>query len=133
MITSILCLLILSASTCKKESQECHYDISIKNNSNDTVIYALKYTLGNDPSKCSLGGMELKPNETYLENSGQTCWEDRLTNGGTHDFYIVDPVNYNAPGVYYDCDSIGIKNKVLKHYVLTIDDLKNNNFTVTYP
>jgi hypothetical protein len=48
------------------------------------------------------------------------------------DIYIIDSDEYNEPSVFYDCDSIAIKNRILKQYTLTLDDLKQSNFTITY-
>lgn len=130
-LLSILCLLILSASKCKKESKDCHYSIKITNKSSAKIIYSTKGTLGTDPSKCLLSkNAELNPNEVYDERL-RMCWEDELKYRN-FEFYIVDPANFNQGG-FYNCDSIEHYNTVLKHYVLTLDDLKNNNFTVTYP
>jgi hypothetical protein len=67
------------------------------------------------------------------ELNRNNCWESILANGEPEEIYIIDPNHYNDPNVFYDCDSIEIKNTVLKHYVLTLDDLKKNNFTITYP
>jgi len=46
--------------------------------------------------------------------------------------YVVDPRKFISGTGFYDCDSIPIKNKVLKHYELTLDDLKKANFTIVY-
>lgn len=132
-INCIILYTLLSSSTCNKQENDCHYDISINNISNTPVIYAKKYMLGNNTSKCLLSGYVLKANEKYVEHSPRDCWEDMLLNGKTLEIYIVDTARYNSPNVFYSCDSIEIKNTVLKHYVLTLDDLKRNNFTVTYP
>jgi len=129
MFISFLCLILLSASTCKKEGTDCHHDLIVLNNSNDTIICAIKSYYDN---LCKLDGPELIPNESYTFNLLRTCWEEELSNGKKQEFYIVDAANYNVSGVFYD-DSIEIKNTVLKHYVLSLDDLKQINFTVTYP
>ncbi len=129
-INCIILYTLLFSSTCKK--QECHYDISINNNSNTSVIYAKKAILDNT-SKCLLGGYVLKANEKYIEHSPRDCWEDRLSNVSPLEIFIVDTAKFNSPNVFYDCDSIEIKNNILKHYVLTLDDLKQSNFIVTYP
>ena len=130
MILSILCLLVLSATTCKKEGADCHKTITIINNSNQDVIPAFKFT---DPNnKCILSGSAIKPGESYKDDRKE-CWENKISATNPYDVYIVDPVQYNPPNVFYSCDAIEIKNKALKHYVLTLDDLKKTDFTVTYP
>jgi hypothetical protein len=82
---------------------------------------------------CVLQGVTIKAGETFTEHSYKQCWEDRLSGGKAQDIYIVDPTQFNDQNSYYDCDSIEIKNKILKHYVLTLDDLRQSSFTVTYP
>lgn len=129
-IYSIFCLLIFLSSTCKKEGDNCHKNIIIKNNSAYTVLYALRFTTGVTNTKCFLEGFNLTPNETVKYDS-KYCWEDKLSNGKTVEFYIVDPIKYNTKP-FYNCDSIEIKNKVLKHYVLTLNDLKRDDFMVIY-
>lgn len=123
------CFLFFSSLKCKKD-KACHSFVSIINNSNQNIIPALKFT---DPNnQCILSGSVIAPGASY-KRSTNGCWEDKLTNGNNFDFYIVDPSHYNTPNVFYNCDSIEIKNNVLKHYILTLDNLKNMNFVVTYP
>ena len=49
----------------------------------------------------------------------------------TIEILVIDPGNY-TPDIYYNCDSIEIKNKILKRFVLSLEDLKNSDFVVTY-
>jgi len=122
--------LFFLAGTCRKEGEDCHRKITIINTSNQNIIQAL---CGHEPSgKCILSGSTITPNDIY-EFRINECWEGRLANGQPQEIYIVDPNHYNPPEVFYDCDSIEIKNTILKHYVLYLEDLKKNNFTVTYP
>ncbi len=124
--------LLFFNGNCKKEGRNCHRSIQIMNKSNGSIVYALRFYNASNNSKCVLSGSTLAINESY-EETLKVCWEDDLTNGRTFEFYIIDPSQYNNPNVFYSCDSIEIKNKVLKHYVLTLDDLKKNDFIITYP
>lgn len=130
MVLSIICMLILTANTCKNEKDELHYDLVIRNNSVDSVKMAYKFYYDD---LCILQGITIKSGESYTEHSYKQSWEDRLSNGRTQEIYIVDPLNFNPPNLYYNCDSIEVRNKVLKHYTLTLDDLKKSDFIVTYP
>ena len=130
LILSFFSLLFL-ASTCQKEGEDCHRRIKIINNSTDSIIIAFKGYYGSS-GLCNLAGSILKTNDTY-ELTRNVCWESILANGQSEEIYIVDPNNFNEPGAFYDCDSIEIKNTVLKLYVLSLEDLKKNKFTVTYP
>jgi hypothetical protein len=131
-IAILLVSLFFLAAHCSKEGPDCHHSYNIKNNSSDTVIYAIKGQMGSDTSLCYLGGKNLNPgdNEEIIEND---CWEDYLANGRIEEFFIIDPNYYNEPNVFYDCDSIEIYNKILKHYVITLEDLQDNDFIITYP
>ncbi len=127
--------LTLSASQCKKEGDDCHYEIKIINKSSSKAIYSIKASDGGDPSRCILNNIaELEPNATHIQQSYRSCWEERLKTR-TFEFYIVDPSHFNAIG-FYDCDSIEYYNTILKHYIITSNDietLKANNWTITYP
>jgi hypothetical protein len=125
-------LLLLSiplfwATTCKKEN--CHKIFYIKNGSPDTVIMALNW---HNNSKCQLQGPSIPPNTNHPEVLLRACWEDELANGQTFSIYFVDPSKYNAPLIFYDCDSIEINNKVLKRMDITLDLLIKNDFSISY-
>ncbi len=126
---AILFLFTLSAADCYKLGPNCHDSITILNNTNDTIIFALNFYYGD---LCQIGGPVIEPDGSFSFNIS-SCWENELIDGREQEFYIVDPNNYNASGVFYYCDSIEIKNTVLKHYVLTLADLQNNDFKINYP
>jgi len=126
----IICLLSLTAGTCKKEGKDCHYQIKIKNNSGNEIIAAIP--LVNANNKCRLDGEKINKGGFFDYRPFNFCIENSMSSSTTQDIYIIDPALYNSIDTYYNCDSIEIKNKVLKHYVLTLEDLKQTNFTVTY-
>jgi hypothetical protein len=128
----LIIFLILTASTCSREDENCHFSISIINNSSDTILYAIP--IANPFGKCRLDGEKIKPKSTGEYFPYNFCIEDRLVNDSMFIIlYIVDPRQYNNPDFYYSYDSIEIKNKVLKKYEMNISDLKRNNFTIAYP
>lgn len=132
MFISFLCLILLSASTCIKDGDDCHSSISIKNNSSIEIVAAIR--IKNADGNCRLDGKKIEVNDSYKYYPFIGCIENSLKgNNPTLEVYIVDPEKYNSPNAYYDCDSIEIKNTVLKHYVLTLDDLIRSDFTITYP
>ncbi len=122
--------LLCISSTCKEEGDDCHFKIAIVNKSSQNVMFG--WSIRNTSNKCYMSVSVIKPDETY-EYTENNCWESALSNGRTTDFYIIDPTHYNTPGIFYACDSIEIKNTILKHYMLTLDELKGSNFIVTYP
>ena len=123
----LLVLFMFSEITCKK--QVCHHTISIRNNSLDSVIIALKWR---DNNLCHLNGDFYLPG-TIFPLKNRDCWESYLSDGKTQEIFIVDRKMYNDPLKFYNCDSIEIKNKVLKHFTLTLNDLQSLDFVVTYP
>ncbi|MDR6807495.1 hypothetical protein J2Y45_004695 [Dyadobacter sp. BE34] len=127
---SLLLVTLSTASTCHREGPDCHHNIIFKNDSKGTIIYALPFT---DLSGCILENrFKAEPGEEFALDLPRYCWEQELAKGKTAELYVIDPAKFNAGFHFYDCDSIQIKNKVLKHYELTLDDLKRNNFTITY-
>ncbi len=128
-IILFICALLFSASTCNKEGGDCHYAIKIINNSNNKVIWAIA---AEGIYGCNLDGKELNPGSIGEFLPYNFCIEESLLNGQTENIFIVNPDHFNDPNIYYSCDSIEYKNEVLKHFVLTLEDLKQNDFTVTY-
>jgi hypothetical protein len=126
----ILAFVTFSASTCNNENQDCHYNIRIKNNSSDQIISAIP--IRNPNNKCRLDGVTINSQSQYDYRPFNFCIEESLNNNSL-EIFIVDKSHFNATGIYYACDSIEIKNTILKHYVLTLEDLKSSNFTITYP
>ena len=122
--------MLFSSSTCKKEGADCHPKIIIKNNSDTAIIQAFKFY--DIYGKCLLSGNRIDPDSLYFHDSSQ-CWEDILYEGKLYELFIVNPNNYNTQLIFYNCDSIAFKNTILKHYILTLDELKQSNFTITYP
>ncbi|MGG7665785.1 hypothetical protein [Dyadobacter sp. BHUBP1] len=130
-LLSLLFLTISTASTCHREGPNCHHNIIFKNSSSDAIIYALKGSNGS--GLCSMVFYSYAaPNEEVVLDLPRYCWEQELGNGKTAEMYVIDPRKFNSGNGFYDCDSIVIKNEVLMHYPLTLDDLKRNNFTITY-
>lgn len=128
LIISIVCVFMI-ATTCKKNNGNCHYKIQVLNNSSESIYLAYEFYLD---KKCNLQGKIIEPKSTSNEHSGKHCWEDYLAKNKL-EIFVIDPSLYNDPIVFYSCDSIKIKNKVLKQYSLSLDDLKKNDFTISYP
>jgi hypothetical protein len=129
---TLFCIIIFIAADCKKRGKDCHDNFIFKNNSADTIIFALKWR--DVHSLCQLNGSRIVPHAEGGLGGQLYCWENQLTYPNeTLIIYIVDPKKYNPPLEFYSCDSIEIKNRVLKHYFLTIDSLRKYNFIISYP
>lgn len=118
----------LTASKCKKE--ECHSTVYVKNDSKDSVIVGLwvKDAFG----RCTINGPTLQAEKTYERRPYNGCIEDNLPDGATYEILIVDPLQFAGNNVFYQCDSLEIKNKILKRFNMTLQELKSNNFTMIY-
>lgn len=81
--------------------------------------------------KCWLDGTVLLPGQSDKYYPFNGCIERYISEGELIHLLIVDIHQYNVSSGY-PCDSFEVINKVLKHYSLSIEDLKNNNFTVVY-
>jgi hypothetical protein len=113
-------VLFMSSGDCKKAGDDCHYSITIKNNSLNEIIAATR--VGTPGGKCHLDGKKLSKGESEDYRPFNFCIERSTSISNTID----------DKDKLYDCESISEKDEVLKHYALTLDDLKQNNFTVTY-
>lgn len=127
---SFLCLL-LSASTCQKENDECHKTIKITNSSDSTVIYSTILYDGSNSSNCLLSKRAVLKTGERFEESLRVCWENELKIRD-FEFYIVDTSGFNDEG-FYPCDSIEKRNTILKKYELSLEDLQMTDFRVIYP
>ena len=129
----LLAFSLTTAMKCKKEGPDCHYTMYFKNISQDTVLLGSKVTTTYTNTLCRLNiGARIIPDSTIEFNLG-SCWEDEFHSGRSPEVFFVDPGHFNAPYVFYSCDSIFYKNTVLSHKILQLEELKKNGFVVTYP
>jgi hypothetical protein len=128
----IVCIICL-ASTCKKG--DCHTEILIENKSDyDLIITRLETTIMDGGKKCNLvgNGYIVAKQSSISYRPFSTCIEKK--NSGIYlpmEIYLVDINKFNKAG-FYDCDSIYIKNNVLKKYRLTMDTLIKTDFTIIF-
>lgn len=124
-------VLVLWASMQGCERPEnCHRSFRFVNNTQDSVIMADVFHDGF--GNCNLGYWFGISGKDEAEPSYRTCLEDKLSSENL-EFYIVDPMHFNNQQKFYFCDSIELKNKVLKKYTISLGELQSNNFKITYP
>lgn len=82
-------------------------------------------------SGCSIDGQLVRSGEVFEFKPFNTCIEWNMDGGTKIDFYVVDSAFFAGSG-FYDCDSVEIKNKILKHYIWTLQVLRDSNFTFSY-
>ncbi len=121
---------MIMAANCKKEG-DCHGIINFNNQYDKDVLFALRFTDIN--GNCVLNGEKVNKKESFNWRPYNSCIEDHLIYEEPLEIYIIDSEEYNDPMAFYECDSIALKNKILKQYSLTLEDLKQSNFTLTFP
>lgn len=131
-IRILICLILLTSATCKKEGNDCHYNISLKNNSSEPVIFAI----ANPGNKgCTLDGAAVNPGKTDEYQPFSSCIENRLGSNSNEKIfiYVVNPDSINTPNQYYSCDSIEYNNDIFATHELSLTDLKAIDFEINYP
>lgn len=107
-----------------------HFYLYFTNNSSDTVVLAHRVHYS---EKCNLSGTEVAPGQTLAYESGRYSWEIKLSDDKTCEIFIVDPGIFNKPLEFYACDSVPIKNKILYGFNLSLDNLIEKEFKISYP
>lgn len=124
---SAISMILLSASKCNKKSN-CHRQIIFQNNSAQAVIFAIPVL--NQDVECKLDGTLLNSNEKFEYFPYNGCIENSIGNK-LIGIYVVDPDN-SFHNQYHPCDSIEYYNNILKYYSLSLQDLKDMNWMITY-
>lgn len=127
-------LMPLIAADCRKrkEGPNCHYSLTIVNNSDDTIVAGTKFT--HVDGGCSIdGSYRIPPWRSFNHEQAYTCWEIVIAEEPMV-YYIIQKDSLKRPAsVSYPCDSIYYYNKVLKEIAVTAEGAKQNNFTYYYP
>lgn len=124
----IILSLTLCSYSCEKLVDHTNF-IRIHNNTNDTIqIYAgYNYpdtTLNLEKPKLVM----IYPNTQNGGLESKTDWKDKVIND-TLNIFILSKDTVDR----YSWDKIRNDYNVLKRYDLSLDDLKNMNWTITYP
>ncbi len=59
------------------------------------------------------------------------CYENYLQDGRKFEAYLADPASY-VNQLIVDCDSISDKYPVLKHYDLSLEEIKQVDFKIIF-
>lgn len=138
----IICLLPLTASICRKESSQCHLTIKFLNNSANSIYIHASYSYPSTTPKGEFPNPALNPQQfLVLPNSmnddglrSRNCYEDgvfgseRMTSD-TLAVYVYDPAVLEST----PWDTVIENSLYLKRYALSLSDLQNSNWTITYP
>ena len=132
-------VLILFSSRCKKESNDCQTRIKTINNTNRTIYvdasdlhYPDTIFVGPTP----INNPEWTKVEAFHSNNNTLispgdCWETKFNNiqSGVLSVYVFDSDTLN--NILWD--TVKVKSLYLKRYDLTLQNLKDRNWTITYP
>jgi hypothetical protein len=127
-------------SSCNDKVKECHKYISVQNLS-DKNIY-VEYVSGypdtnafaNEPSPAIYPERNkvLSGQPNLLALQSRNCWEDNFKSFVTSDTLMV----YIFDGQVLDSlpwDSVKAKNLILKRYDLSLQDIHQMHWSITYP
>ena len=129
-------VLLITFVQCRKESEDCHFFVTIQNNSDNDVVFSTPEFLL-DPNSCSLfdeNTLLLSPSQStkYRPYPHPDCIERVLEfEGNLRALFIVDPNNYTTDAV--PCEEFEERNTILRTYILTLADLERMNYTINYP
>ncbi len=133
--------LITIAGTCRKESATCHTKVSFINRSQNSIsvdwnAYYPDTLLGNGFYNPSSQAQihEVLPSETNIDavSLGVDCFESRFKTqitSGIIMIYVFDKTVLQNN----NWDTIKKYNMYLKRYDLSLQDLQNKDWTITYP
>ncbi|MBS1654385.1 MAG: hypothetical protein JSU05_06060 [Bacteroidetes bacterium] len=132
---ALISLCFLSGK-CRKDSENCHYKIGIHNNSSVSIFikWQLNYpdTSILDPSPLLQGAYyEVTPGRNDFSISSNDCFEDIYRFRSVSDtimFFVFQSDTLRAN----TWDNIKMNYKILKRYDLSLFDLRNSGFTITY-
>jgi hypothetical protein len=131
-----LYLLVLTMFVqCRKENEDCHFFITIKNNSSQEIIFGFPGS-PSDSNLCTLhddvSKIKLNKQINYRPYSFPDCIETRIKlEGNLRALFIVDPNNYTTEAV--PCEEFKERNTILRTYILTLEDLERMDYTINYP
>lgn len=136
-INLLLIFGILLISCEAKNTENCHKVITIINNSNKILYISESYNYPNIDDYKNLasplisGSPKIEPNETRAYVPVRDCIEYTYANqipSGIMMFYVFDGEILETQG----WDYIKTNDLVLKRYDLTLENLENLNWTITY-
>lgn len=132
LIITLFTFVLITSSRCRKEGKDCHYSVKIQNNSEKKMLWGI---VSAGIKGCKISSSEIESKSTDKYNPYSTCIEDRLTHKNDSNIivYFLDPQSTFSPDEFYNCDSVENKYTILKKCAYTLNDLKNSDFTISYP
>lgn len=123
----LLIVIILSSAQCNREGENCHYEIEIRNESQDTVMFGgRKYVT---EAGCGFDFITWIPPTSSFYFPNRHCWESEITSVNFR--YVLFSPNVYSAGNTFPCDSSD--HYALIQYNLTLEEVQAMNFKITYP
>ena len=122
---------LLMAADCDFDKDH-HWEITIENRSKVDFYFAYKFFSTQRQCILDLALEPILQGDEFIFRPFNLPIEREISTENPYEFFLVDVDKHNERGVFYDCDSISIKNNILKHYVLTLKDLEELDFKIVY-
>lgn len=129
-MTILIIVSILLSSTCCEKLVDHVYSIKIQNSANDTILFYESYDYPDTSMALEkpILTMVYPSDYSYLDNNKK--WNEVLVSPkDTISIFLLSKDIVNI----YSWVEIRDEYKVLKRYDLSLDDLEQSNFTITYP
>lgn len=133
LITSFL-FLLLASTTCQKSDE--HYVYTVVNNSDYPIWVQESFAYPDTLYNCDLIPFFIRPHESYPITERGTSYEELLEHNKNRylQLLVVDTATINKLlSIEGYCEQINSKHKVIKRYQLSLQDLENMNWKITYP
>lgn len=132
----ILLIPILFSGTCKRDDESCHHRITINNNADEDVFFqvGLIYpdtTLSDNDNPLPAGNYYKCLANSFAVDFTSSCWESYFYNAPSDTLMIFIFDSNILETVPWD--TVCANYMILKRYDLSLKDLQNTNWTITYP
>lgn len=130
----IVSIAIITIATNCRRGKNCHLDYYINNNSNNAIYFnfSSQYpdTIIPSPNPISGGTFKVEK-QTKKHESFRDCVEEIFLQNSSKIaiFFIFDANTLETT----PWDTVRAKYLILKRYEITLENFRNNNFTITYP
>ena len=137
---SLYVLILITVVQCRKESEDCHFFITVKNNSDKEIIFLSSADISYLNNEiCNINGSNIKKiqsgkNIKYQPYHFSECIENVVKvndNNLLSYLHIIDAHNYSISN--FPCEEFEERNTILRTYILTLEDLERLNYTINYP
>lgn len=121
-------LLVVTTVTYSCCKEEIHYNLVIKNMSNKAISISWGDYYPDTTLRCPLGYINLSENQE-CKLSRRNGWENDFKYYSYLQIFVMDSeICQTTP-----CDTIKKYNEILKRYQLTLDDIKQVGWVISYP